>query len=151
MLRAMNKPPLLATVVAAIGLCLSAGPVAAESIASSASSAGSESVGSLSNSVGASSDSSTGGKVAAGAYQVVASAPAADGRQRLTLQAVQDARRSFELLLPVQAAVVQAGDVIDVQERPYGLAFARAQAAEPFFIALADGWQGELGLRPVRL
>jgi hypothetical protein len=151
MLRAMKTPPILAAPLFAIGLCLSAGHAGAESIASSASSAGSESVGSLSNSVGASSDSSTGGRVAAGAYRVVAAAAAPDGRQRLTLQAMTDERRSFALLLPPQAATLRLGDLVDVQDRPYGLAFALAPATEPFFIALDDAWQGELGLRPVRL
>jgi hypothetical protein len=151
MLRAMKTLPVLVASLLVLGLGLSAGPAGAESIASSASSAGSESVGSLSNSVGASSDSSTGGRVAAGAYRVVATAPAPDGRQRLTLQAEQDMRRSFELLLPLQAARLQVGDLVDVQDRPYGLAFARVVAGEPFFIALDDAWQGELGLRPVRL
>jgi hypothetical protein len=151
MLRAMKTAPTFAALVAVIGLFLAAVPACAESIASSASSAGSESVGSLSDSVGASSDSSTGNRVAAGAYRVVAAAPAIDGRQRLTLQAVQDARRTFELRLPVQADLLQTGDLVEVQERPYGLAFARAQATEPFFIALADAWRGELGLRPVPL
>ena len=148
MLRAMKTCLRLA---AACGLLLAAVPGFADSLASSASSAASESVGSLSASIGQSSDSSTGNKVAAGEYRVVATAVADGERQRLRLQGVDDATRAFELLLPVQAAVLQVGDALHVLDRPYGLAFAHERAAAPFFVALADDWRDELGLRPVQL
>jgi len=155
MLRAMKRLrlPFPAALALATGLgVLPALPVTAESLASSASSAGSASVGSLSDSVGGSSNSSAGnGRVAAGAYRVVATAPAGDGRQRLQMLAVADAAVSFELLLPTAAAALAVGDLVDVQARPYGLAFARTAAGEPFFVALADDWRSELDLRPVAL
>lgn len=153
MLRAMHITRLPSSLALAAGLCLwSALPAVAESFASSASSAGSASVGSLSDSIGGSSDSSAGnGRVAAGGYRVVAAAMAADGRQRLQMQGVADGGAAFELLLPTAAAVLAVGDLVDVQARPYGLAFARATAAEPFFVALADDWRSELDLRPVAL
>jgi hypothetical protein len=127
-------------------------PAAAEFSASSASSAGSASLGSLSDSVGGSSDASSGRKTAAaGEYRILAIVPTADGRQALQLQAVADPAHSFTLTLPLAVATLQVGERIAVMDRPYGLAFARAQATEPFFVALADHWQRELDLRRVTL
>jgi hypothetical protein len=124
----------------------------ADSLASSASSAGSASVGSLSDSITGSSDaSSRGGRVAAGEYRIVAIAALAGDRQRLQLQAVADAHRSFTLELPAAAATLVVGEHIEVQDRAYGLAFARAATREPFFVALADSWRGDLDLRRVTL
>jgi hypothetical protein len=148
MLRAMTTS---LRVAVACGLLMTTAPALAESLASSASSAASESVGSVSTSIGESSDSSTGGKVAAGEYRVVATAPAGAERQRLRLQAVDDAKRTFELLLPTRAAVLKVGDALHVLDRPYGLAFAHEPAGAPFFVALAEAWRDELGLRPVQL
>jgi hypothetical protein len=44
------------------------------------------------------------------------------------------------------------GQVITAGHRPYGLAFATADAAgraEPFFLVLDDAWYRELASRPV--
>jgi hypothetical protein len=140
---------------AAIAAVLAAGlvfPAAAESFASSASSAGSASVGSLSDSVGGSSDASSGNRTAAaGEYRILAIVPGQHGRQTLQLQAVAEPARRFTLSLPTAAATLQVGEHIAVQDRPYGLAFARVDAAEPFFVALADPWRHELELRRVTL
>lgn len=133
---------------------LAAGPVAAESIASSASSAGSASVGSLSESIGGSSDASSGRQTAdAGTYRVLAVAPLDGGRQRLTLQSEAEPGRTFTLTLPLAAATLVPGARVEVQARPYGLAFAHAGAAPgaPFFLALADDWRHDLDLRRVAL
>lgn len=131
-------------------------PSAAESFASSASSAGSASVGSLSDSIGGSSNASSGKKTAAaGEYRVLAVAPLAGGQQAIELQAVADADHRFTLTLPVAAVTLALGERVAVLERPYGLAFAHvrdvATAAEPFFVALADGWRHDLDLRRVTL
>jgi hypothetical protein len=148
MLRAM-KPPHPFAFPVAVALALLAGASGAESIVSSASSAGSESVGSLSDSIGHSSDSATGGRADAGTYRVVALADAPDGRQRVRLAAVDDAARSFDLLLPRRAATLAPGESVEVEDRPYGLAFKHVRAPEPFFVALADDWRDDLSLRPV--
>ena len=141
----MKIRPTLIAVALAAALSM---PALAESFASSASSAGSASIGSLSDSIGGSSDASSGRQTAAaGEYRILAIAPAADGRQTLRLQAVTDPARSFTLTLPMAAATLQVGEHIAVQDRPYGLAFARVDAPEPFFVALADDWQRELELR----
>jgi hypothetical protein len=145
----MNIRPTLVVAALAAGLSL---PAAAESFASSASSAGSASIGSLSDSIGGSSDASSGRKTAAaGEYRILAIAPAADGRQTLQLQALADPARTFTLTLPMAAATLQVDEHIAVRDRPYGLAFARVDAPEPFFVALADHWQRELDLRRVTL
>lgn len=140
-----------------LGLALAA-PCAADSVASSASSAGSASVGSLSDSITGSSDaSSRGGKVAGGQYLIVAIAALPGERQRLQLQAVAPDRPgtqagpAFALELPVAAAALAVGERIEVMDRPYGLAFARADSREAFFVALADTWRGDLDLKRVTL
>lgn len=148
-----TRLPLVVAAFVAAGVAL---PAAAESFASSASSAGSASVGSLSDSIGGSSDASSGKQTAAaGEYRVLAVAPLADGRQAVQLQAVADADRRFTLTLPVAAVTLAPGERVAVQDRPYGLAFARvtdaADAAEPFFVALADDWRHDLDLRRVTL
>lgn len=151
MLRVMNTLPYRLLLAGLLALTAAA-PSQADSMASSASSAGSASVGSLSDSVNGSSDaSSRGGKVAAGEYRIVAIAALPGERQRLQLQAVADAQRAFTLELPVAAAVLAVGERIEVQDRAYGLAFARADTREPFFVALADTWRGDLDLRRVTL
>lgn len=139
----------LTAVVLAIGLAL---PAAAESFASSASSAGSTSVGSLSDSIGGSSDASSGNRTAAaGEYRILAIVPGPHGRQVLQLQALAEPARGFTLSLPTAAATLRVGELVAVQDRPYGLAFLRVDAAEPFFVALADPWRHELELRRVTL
>lgn len=145
----MNTRLLLAAAAAAASLAL---PAAAESFASSASSASSASVGSLSESVGGSSEASSGRKTAAaGVYRILAITPVEPGRQAVQLLGLGDVPGGFTLTLPVAAAALQVGETIAVLDRPYGLAFARLAAAEPFFVALADDWRHELGLRRVTL
>lgn len=139
-----------ATFAAALSLAVTSA-VWAESFASSASSAGSASSASLSNSVqGSSNSSSPANKPTAGDYRIENIAAAADKPGTLRLMLAHDDGRSFFLLLP-QAAVEQQrlarGETLRVSEQPYGLAFARAEAASPFFLALADDWLRELAPR----
>ena len=149
----MSLPHVLALSAA---LSFSALPALASSTASSASSEGSSaSVGSLSGSIETSSQSSSQTVVAAGPYRVIEVAEVAQrpGAARVRLQAL-DGTRDFALLLPAQAAQqarLEAGDLVDVRERAYGLQFARADAAEPFFLVLADAAWRELQSRPVTL
>ena len=137
-------------------------PSLAESLASSASSAGSASLGSASDSLAGSSNSSAQNKpVAQGDYRVVDVAAVADrpGMLRLQMQATMnpgvDGR--LWLTLPQQALAqrpLQAGDVVQARHRPYGVEFARADAAharEAFFLVLADDWHRELDPRAVKL
>lgn len=129
-----------------------AAPVCADSFTSSASSAGSASVGSASDSIQASSNSSSGDRqAAAGEYRVLAILQPA-GRpdmQRLVLEPIDRAgdARPFDLQLPLAATAdrpVRAGDRLRVEPRSYGLAVARAEAAQPFFLVLADERRREL-------
>ncbi len=142
-------------------LLAATGVARAESFASSASSAGSASIGSLSDSVRGSSRSSSGDdkKVAEGDYRVLEVADAADrpGHLQLKLQAVAQPGEegTLWLTLPRQALAprgLAAGDVVIARQRPYGVEFARADAAqvrEAFFLVLADDWHRELD--PVKL
>jgi hypothetical protein len=153
-LRGMNTR--LSLVVAALLAAGVALPAAAESFASSASSAGSASVGSLSDSIGGSSDASSGRQTAAaGEYRVLAVAPLDGARQDIDGQAGAVPARRFTLTLPVAAVTLSPGEHVAVQDRPYGLAFARVTervaAPEPFFVALADDWRHDLDLRRVTL
>lgn len=155
MLRGMTLRHHPSAFAALISLALCA-PCLADSFASSASSASSASVGSLSDSVGGSSDASSGQKTAAaGDYQVLAVRPVAGDRQAVELQAVAEPARRFTLTVPVAAVTLAPGEHVQVQDRPYGLAFARRVAeqavAEPFFVALADDWRHDLDLRRVTL
>lgn len=144
--------------VAAMCMVLTA-PAMADSIASSASSAGSASVGSISDSFRGSSNSSSGDdpKVAEGDYRIVeiAALDDASGRQRLRLQGTAaGAGAAFDLLLPLAARTdgpLQTGDVLHVAHRVYGLAVARAGAAEPFYLVLDDRRHRELEARAVSL
>ena len=142
------------------------------SAASSASSAGSASVGSLSDSVQGSSQSSGGDKkVAAGEYRVLA-VTLVDGPDagsgplralRVQLERVPPAAGGAEaadtvvLRVPEKALGARAltvGDRVWVQERAYGLAFARADDSartEPFFLAVTDAWRRDLAARPISL
>ncbi len=129
---------------------------------SSASSLASQSVGSSSTSIEKSSDSSSGGKkVAQGQYQIIDMAAVAEqpGMMRLHLQAATPgATKEVFLLVPRQAAErgqLAAGQIIEAQDRPYGLAFATVEntavASAPFFLVLDDQWHRELNSRPVVL
>lgn len=130
-------------------------PAWADSLASSASSAASESVGSSSTSIQKSSNSSSkNDRVAQGDYRVVEVAQASDrpGLLQLKLKGLDAAQGEFVLLVPQPTAAqagVEAGKVVSVHERPYGLEFALAGAA--FFLVLDDTWQRELQTRVVQL
>ncbi|HEY1091486.1 MAG TPA: hypothetical protein VGE47_10355 [Burkholderiaceae bacterium] len=130
--------------------------VADSSVVSSASDGASSSVGGSSTSIEKSSHSSSGDKqVAAGEYRVIEMAEAAErpGLLRTRLQAVAGGDE-FVLWLPRAAAErggVQRGQVVNVAQRPYGLAFAATRAKEPFFLVLEDRWTRELPARPVTL
>jgi hypothetical protein len=168
----MNRPSVHALLLAA--LCGASAPALAldlaSSTASSASSAGSASVGSVSDSLRSSSQSSTGPRqMAEGEYRVlqVVQADGLTGPVQLTLQAVQlpDAGGSadpvaaprqgerWELRLPlavVQREGLDTGHLLRAAQRPYGVAFALAGQARPFFLVLTEDWQQELPARPVK-
>jgi hypothetical protein len=127
----------------------------ADSVASSASSAGSASLGSLSDSVQGSSNSSK-KAVAEGDYRVieVADVPERPDLLRLTMQPAngQDEDAVVYLRVPREALEQRAlvpGDIVTATTRPYGVAFARGDTHEAFFLALADGWRREIDPRPI--
>jgi uncharacterized low-complexity protein len=131
-------------------------PAHAASSASSASSQSvSTSVGSISTSFEKSSESSTGDrKTAAGDYRVTEVAIVTDrpGMARMTLQAVADPRAEFFLYLPQPAAQqsgVDAGQVVTIKPREYGLEFARQATQQAFFLAVSDDWLRELQTKPL--
>jgi hypothetical protein len=155
--RLLRTAPIAATIAAALaaGVCA---PALADSSTSSASSAGSASSGSVSDSIGASSDSSGDDKrVAAGQYRVidVAAAPGKLDTTRMTLRAVTPgATREFHLDVPNRALAkrgVNAGELVQVNERAYGYEFAHADNQQSFFLALQDDWYRELGSRKVAI
>lgn len=152
----MTLPIFRALSLAAVVVSLSSGATA-ESLASSASVAGSASVGSVSDSVNRSSHSSSRNTpVAAGEYRILVAADIADrpDRLRLTLQSANEPARHLELDLPRETIARHAlapGAMIAVSHRDYGLAFARGDTREPFFLALADDWHGGLDPKPVSL
>lgn len=135
--------------------------VSAQAGSSSASSAASDSVGSLSNSIQSSStSSSTKDKVAQGQYKVIDMAEMTQQPNmiRVHLQALAAAQtQEFFLILPRKAAErgqLVEGQIIEAQERPFGLAFATLNmngGANPFFLVLDDEWYRELQSRPVVL
>jgi hypothetical protein len=142
----------------ALSLLLVAAPAAwGDTITSSASSLASKSVGASSDSISGSSKSSSGGdqKVAAGPYEVVqlADAQGKPGQQRLTLRATE-ATAAFNLDLPAdtaRTAGVGVGQTVLVQDRPYGYAFALAQAPQqPFYLVVHRAWEGELRSQAVK-
>ena len=143
----------------ALALCtgMAAAPAWAASSASSASSEGSSaSVGSSSTSFEKSSDSSSPAeKKAEGPYRIVqmAAADTQPDKMRLTLKAV-NGDHQFVLLVPqetVQQAGLAAGGVITARARDYGVQFALAGKAEPFFLVLDDARFDELKTRPVKI
>lgn len=149
----MTFPTLLRT-ACAITLASFLGTALADSFASSASSAGSASSGSVSNSLGSSSNSSSDNEtVANGDYRIldIAAIPEGDNRRRLTLQADETPHR-FQLDLPVDTltrARLRRGDRVHVQQRVYGLQFARSDNREAFYLVLHDNWHDELAARPL--
>lgn len=125
---------------------------------SSASSAVSNSIGSSSTSIEKSSNSSSKkNDVAAGHYQVVQMVAMAErpGQLRLTMQGDDGtADTRFYLYLPettVQEAGLTTGQTVTALTRPYGTAFAKADATQPFFLVMQDAWLRELPSRPVVL
>ena len=150
--------PLFRTAIAALALTALA-PAFAESITamgSSASSAGSASLTGSSGSIEGISDSSSTDKTAMvqdGAYRVAAVQPAAQADMlRLQLEPQTQGAQPFALIVPAKAFGAQApvaGDVVQAQRRDYGVQFTRTQAAEPFFLVLADAWHAELNSRPI--
>lgn len=151
-----NTPRSLACIILS---CLAAATSSqAGSFTSSASSAGSASVGSLSDSIRGSSNSSRTTQVAEGDYRIIDVAEAADrpGLLRLTLQLATAAGQDGEFFLDLPEPTfarqgLARGDIVSAQRRPYGLAFARADTREAFFLVLADDWFRELDPRPVTL
>lgn len=123
---------------------------------SSASSAVSNSIGSSSTSIEKSSNSSSKkNDVAAGRYQVMDMVAMAErpGQLRLTMQG-DTAENRFYLYLPeatVQEAGITTGQTLTALDRPYGTAFAKADATQPFFLVMQDAWLRELPSRPVVL
>jgi hypothetical protein len=152
----------LKTNYAPIGLLLAAALAvptlgwASSTTTSSASDSISTSVGSLSDSLKNSSDSSSKKtEVAAGDYRVVEVVAVAErpGQLRLTLAAVQDDEQPrLYLYLPettVTQAGVDTGQTLTALARPYGLAFAKAGAAQPFYLLMRDEWLQELPSHPI--
>jgi hypothetical protein len=153
----MKRHPLLLAACAAWAAMPALAVDLASSTASSASSAGSASLGSASDSLKASGNSSAGPRqMAEGDYRVVAVAEAAErpAQWRVTLQApAGGAADTWELLLPRAVAEregLAGGQTVRATQQPYGVAFARAGQAQPFFLMLAEDWQRELPARPVR-
>jgi hypothetical protein len=152
------RPGVLVGALAIVAAALSTPALASSTAASSASDSVSTSLGAMSTSLGHSSDSSTKPLQAnAGDYRVVDVAEVADRpeRVRLTLRGqTEGATDEFHLFLPretVAQATLAAGDVITARTRVYGVEFARAQAAEPFFLVLHDAWYRQLATHPVTL
>lgn len=147
----------LAPVLSACALALAA-PLSALA-ASSASSVASQSLtassGSISDSLqGSSNSSNRQGRQARGDYRVTRVAVADDraGYARLTLWGDGGQDDRFDLVLPAataDAAGLAVGQVVRAEPQPYGIRFARADHAEPFFLALEDDWQRELAAQPV--
>ena len=133
------------------------GAFAESSIASSASDSLSASVGKMSDSISTSSDSSSKHTdVAQGDYQVVAMAAAAGrpGMTALQLQPVAAGagRTAFTLTLPAETVArngLAVGQVVSALERPYGVAFARAETHQAFYLVMQDAWHRELDARKV--
>lgn len=162
--------------MALVAACCAAAPALAldlaSSTASSASSAGSASVGSVSDSLRSSSQSSASPRqMAEGTYRVIdmAEVDGQPGQWRLTLQAqtltahgapaagfaAADASSApqWELRLPqavVEREGLAAGHLLRAAPQPYGVAFARAEQARPFYLVLLEEWQRELPARPVQ-
>lgn len=151
--RSGSLPALAAALVAAAVVLTPVGALASTSASSASSEGLSASVGSVSSSIeGSSNSSSPGGKTAEGPYRVVHVAAAdPQGRVRVALAAEAGEHR-FTLLLPAtnpEAARLAAGDVVVATPRDYGTLFARADAAEPFFLVVEDQRLPELKTRPV--
>ena len=148
----------------ALALALATGAALADSTSSAASST-SASLGSSSTSLGKSSDgsSSSKDKVAQGPYTLVEMVALLDQPDRVQLRLTPVAAAAtgapaptgFPLTLPretAERARLAVGQVITAEHRPYGLAFAMADATgrnAPFYLVLDDAWYRELASRPV--
>ena len=148
----------------ALALALATGAALADSTSSAASST-SASLGSSSTSLGKSSDgsSSSKDKVAQGPYTLVEMVALADQPDQVQLRLAPVAAATtgtpaptgFTLTLPretAERARLAVGQVITAEHRPYGLAFAMADATgrnAPFYLVLDDAWYRELASRPV--
>jgi hypothetical protein len=159
-------PAFRPSLVAAALLITSALPLSAQA-ESFVSYAASESVGmsfgASSNSISRSSDASSGRRHrdhfrAEGDYKLLELAAAEDrpGMARLKLQATTDRGEDNEFVLYVPQTVVQrtglaAGQLVQAQARPYGVAFAQGQPRQPFFLVIDDAVQRELQTQPVTL
>ena len=148
----------LCAVAIAAAAVVTTAPVHADSFASSASSAGSASSASISDSISSSSNSSSGDdRMAAGQYRVIdiAQAPAKPNTTRMTLRAVAGGpAHDYHLDVPNRALAqrgVAVGELVQVNERVYGYEFAYADTRRPFFLALQDDWQNDLGSRKVTI
>ena len=134
-----------AILAVSLGLALQAH---ADSFTSSASSAGSASSGS-------SKSSSGGEKVAAGDYRIidVAQTPGRAGSARIALQGDRPEQR---IVLDLPQTVVDKqglgrGDLVNVQHREYGLAFARGDSRQAVYLVIADDVYDELKARRVTI
>lgn len=159
----MSRPqtiPLPLPLLLLLVLCSSPGTLLADSLVSSSASVTSQSLGSSSVSLQKSSDSSSSrNQVAQGPYTIVAMAevPQQPDMLRVQLQG-QASTQEFFLLLPratAQRVPLRVGAIVEVQHRPFGLAFAAATATdvaakEPFFLVLDDTWYRELNSQRVR-
>ena len=148
----------------ALALALATGAALADSTSSAASST-SASLGSSSTSLGKSCDgsSSSKDKVAQGPYTLVEMVALADQPDQVQLRLAPVAAATtgtpaptgFTLTLPretAERARLAVGQVITAEHRPYGLAFAMADATgrnAPFYLVLDDAWYRELASRPV--
>ena len=146
----------------ALLLCTVVAPALAESLAASASSAGisassagSASLRGSSDSISGTSDSSRNDRAVADGQYRVAAVETIEGRPgmvRLTMRpaAPGDAAQAFRLDLPQRALgdrPIVAGDLVQARNRPYGVEFARAESAQPFFLVLDDAWDRDLQTR----
>lgn len=152
--------PILLLLTLALGI--SPGTLQADSLVSSSASITSQSLGSSSVSLQKSSESSSSrNQVAQGPYTIIdmAEVPQQPDMLRVQLQGQlqgQMGTQEFFLLLPratAQRVPLRVGAIIEVQHRPFGLAFVAANgiaAKEPFFLVLDDAWYRELNSQRVQ-
>lgn len=142
-----------------IGLPVQAASLAVSS-ASSAVDSLSTSVGTISGAVsGVSTSSTTGrGKVAQGQYriQTAQDLPGLPARVSLDLQPTETAAdagaRAWQLRVPTAVAAtaeLRPGGLLEVRERPYGLALWQAGAARAFYLVVQDDWWQAMQVRAV--
>jgi hypothetical protein len=141
--------------LAAASLSLPA--LAASSAASSASTSLTTSSGSVSDSSNTSSDSSKRpARQAQGDYRLVEVAEMTErpGMRRLMLEPAAGQGEGFALYVPETAVDdlrLAAGQLVQAEQRPYGVQFARGDTQQAFFLMLDDEWYRELPSNPVVL